>query len=121
MLMCGDTICQTCFYASRSPQDISKFKCPFDDEEFEVPQNLIYNKAILRAVENNFKSQRYIITCSLHEGRECDYQCTEHDNQMLCVECLLTHADHKDKLKKIDWANIAKDCEQLISKLEDST
>eukprot|EP00347_Sterkiella_histriomuscorum_P000167 403376920 len=121
MLMCGDTLCQTCFYASRMPQDNNKFRCPFDGEELDVPQNLIVNKALIKAVEKNMESQRFIIMCSKHQSRECDYTCSQHDNEMLCVDCLLEHADHRDKLKKIDWTAIVKECEQLLSQLQDST
>eukprot|EP00347_Sterkiella_histriomuscorum_P019246 403342380 len=93
MILCGHTICETCFHQVCQPQQQTAI-CPIDHEQIDIiPGKIIYNKSYLKRLEE--LTPTYKIICECKRQLLCEYLC--HQCQIyLCSQCsVLSHSGHK--------------------------
>eukprot|EP00347_Sterkiella_histriomuscorum_P005243 403357341 len=93
MILCGHTICETCFHQVCQPQQQTAI-CPIDHEQIDIiPGRIIYNKSYLKRLEE--LTPTYKIICECKRQLLCEYLC--HQCQIyLCSQCsVLSHSGHK--------------------------
>eukprot|EP00347_Sterkiella_histriomuscorum_P000119 403377101 len=111
IILCGHTICETCFHQVCQPQQENAI-CPIDKEQIDViPGKTIYNKSYMKRLED--LTPTYKIICACNKQLLCEYLCKS-CQIYLCSQCsVVNHFGHQT-VQAINYQGIDLTFEMLL-------